>query len=202
MGSGLQCLKLSAPHRSTAPTEGRPAAAPGASPACVQFLRGALQWTWTGDHVREGTPLKGTDARPEANPTAEATLVSGRHLPGHAPPAQERVLAAGSRLAMLGRFFRLRSSSDGGRKEQDRSAPFSKGLQQEGSGLPRARDGGEGPLPNRAGQGMLTCSFACSSSRRSYSLVRPSDCFRMARASFSAFSSSGDDSSEGRKMRR
>lgn len=49
----------------------------------------------------------------------------------------------------------------------------------------------------------LTCSFVCSSNRRSYSLVRPLDCFRMARASFSAFSSSGGRTNgEERKMKR
>lgn len=49
----------------------------------------------------------------------------------------------------------------------------------------------------------LTCSFVCSSNRRSYSLVRPLDCFRMARASFSAFSSSGGSThGKGRKMKR
>ena len=114
----------------------------------------------------------------------KATLLSDSHLPGHSPPTQGGVPAIGvqtgagwsSTRENQGNWERLQPACCQGLAKRTEI-----GLEAEG----------------------LTCSFVCSSNRRSYSLVRPLDCFRMARASFSAFSSSGESTNgEGRKMKR
>lgn len=122
------------------------------------------------------------------------------------PPAQESVPAVGPRLAPDS-AARGKRGTGGESKQPARCRGLSQGqvrpeAERMGSQLCARSGGGAGSRSNRAGGGgVLTCSFVCSSNRRSYSLVRPSDCFRMARASFSAFSSSVDNASSEREER-
>lgn len=136
--------------------EGRSATSPGASPICsildgsssvdLTGIRGPT--LWTRDHVREGVPLKGTGAGHEVNPTAEATLLSGHHLPGHTSSAQERILAAGPRLALLGRVFsRLRFCSNGERngEQESNQIPSQRACSRRAAASPEQHWGGGHP---------------------------------------------------------